>query len=58
MYGSGLWKKLPTPTVRVLVGEAVSAVQARAFLRLTVATIALTSAAAVSVSVFHFSRKS
>ena len=58
MYGSGLQRKLPTPTIRVLVGEAVSAIQVRTVLQLTVTALALTTATTTSVSVFHFSRKS
>ena len=57
MYLNGLWKKLPKPSARVLLGEAVSALQARAVLQLTVAALAHTLAAAVSAFVFHFSRK-
>lgn len=59
IYGSGLWNTLPTPSFRVLAGEAISVIQAQAFLQLTVTPIAQTaSASASSVSVFHFSRKS
>ena len=55
---SGLWKKIPTPTVRVLIGEAIPTIQAQDILQLAVSAVALTSATTPSVSVFHFSRKS
>ena len=58
MYGSELWSGLPTPAVRVLIGEAVAAVQAQAILQLAMTSLALFTATATSVSVFHFSRKS
>ena len=47
----GINRKLPTPTIRVLIGEAITTIQAQTILQLTVTTIALTTA--TSVSVFH-----
>ena len=58
MYLSGLWKNIPASTFRVLIGEAITTIQAQAVLQLTVTSIALATATAASVSVFHFSRKS
>lgn len=57
MHGSGLWKKLSTPTILVLTEEAIPALQALTILRLTVTPLAQTEATSVSVSAFHFSRK-
>ena len=54
MNMNGHWKKLPTATILVPVGEAVTAVQALAIQPLTAFTIARLTATAVSVLGVHF----
>ena len=54
---AALAMRLSDTDIRVLAGEAISTIRARSILQLAVTTLAV-PAAATSVSVFHFSRKS
>lgn len=56
MYGSGLWKTLPTRIVLVPSGEAVATIQALAAQPLVAMATARPPATMASVSVSHFGR--